>query len=276
MICPRCSYTNAPGAPSCARCGLPFAQQPPVPVNYPPAQPGYPPPQTPPYGGYPPQASPYPPGYGFYPPPPPLKKGPNPILARLPVLGSLVVLVCFFLNWVNFPTFLIFGFSATPPTESQVRAVFQQAGFSSDDLDTLTRVGMMAVSGNISGLNLIQANTLICPLLNSSHTGYNTLVPDESARQLVSLLSTGVSFLILIPLTGLIGLLMLSGKRWSRILAQWCAFLALSFLGTVVIAVFAMQTPDLPLKLNSLIGTGVWGTLGGLAWQFFTPWFVRG
>ena len=63
MPCPRCGLPNPPGAPACARCGLPLPLPPPPPALPPPA----------PYPGPPHQGAPYP-GPGAPPPvgaPPP-------------------------------------------------------------------------------------------------------------------------------------------------------------------------------------------------------------
>ena len=282
--CPRCGTVNPANSPVCARCGQPL-------VAYPPQQPpAYPPqgqivpPQQPPYGyppqqpgyGNPPQPPAYPPGYGYYPyPPPPAPKRSHPILARLPVLGSLVVLVCFLLPWVNFPYYLIFGLNPQPPSESEMRAFFQQSGVPATDLDDFTKLGKIAVSGNISGASLQEANAILRPYLNPAHPSYSFYFGDESAGQVIKIIAAAVSAYLIIPLAGLIGLLMLSGARWSRILAQIAAFLAIGLLGVSVLTLQAMQTPDLPVKLVSILGAGVWGSLIGLGWQFLTPFFIR-
>lgn len=232
--------------------------------------PPYPPQYAPTPAPYPPQ----PPAYPYYPLPPALRHT-NPVLARLPVLGSLLILICFFLPWINFPYYLLFGFSPQPPSEYQLRTFFQQSGFPSSDIENLTQLAKIAVSGNINGPDLHQANGIIRLYLNPTSPSYNYYFPNQETGQIVNLISIGITATLIIPLAGLIGLLMLTGARWSRILAQWVALLGLGLLLIAIAALLALQTPDLPVKLISIFSTGVWGSLAGLIWQFLTPFFVR-
>jgi hypothetical protein len=191
------------------------------------------------------------------------------------VLGSLVVLISFFLTWFNFPYYLVFGFTPKPPTESDLRAYFQAGGFPAGDINDLTQLGMMAISGKVTGLNLLQAIDVIKPHLDPKNPTYTYYFKNEAAQQITSLISTVLSLFIIIPLAGLVGLLMLSGTHWSRTLARLCALPAMSLLAIPIFFLFSLQTPDLPVKLSSIIGIGVWGSLAGLAWQFITPLFVK-
>ena len=265
---------SPPGGLSPTAAGISLPSTAATPLRLPATATWFPPP---PYG-YPPQGYAYP-GYPLA-----SKTGSSPMIKRLSIFGSILVLICFFLPWITFPP--IFQQSVQQGigylSDSELRENLGYIGFSAGEINSVISLKNALLNGNISALNLTEANGLAAPFLDPTTQKFNMAFGSSSnsyTRSTIDTLrtvSTVVTLLLIVPLAGIIGLLALTGTRWSRILAQVFAVLGLLYIAGVLIYVLTLPGANNEyFSVISLVGIGVWGSIVGLVWQFVTPFFVR-